>query len=89
MIPNARVLRHIPSFSCTKSSYQLYTSELTETKGDKTVSFFDGRSIWLTEVIMESMKTEECLTQLLSHLPVILVLQQELHPDLYYCLLRV
>lgn len=89
MIPNARGLLHIPSFSCTICSCQLCTSKLTETKGDKTLSFSDGRSIWLTELITRSMKTEECLTQLLSHLPVILVLQQEFHTDLYYYLLMV
>lgn len=89
MILNARGLLHIPSFSCTICSCQLYTSKLTETKRDKTVSFFDGRSIWLTELITKFMKTEGCLTQLLSHLPIILVLQQEFHPDLYYYLLTV
>lgn len=30
---------------------------------------------------MESMKSKECLTQLLGHLSTILVLQKELHPD--------
>lgn len=79
----------MPSFSCTICSCQFCTSKLTETKGDETVSFFDGRSIWLTELITKSMETEECLTELLSHLPVILVLQQEFHPDLYYYLLTV
>lgn len=63
--------------SCTICSCQFYTLRLTKIEGGKTVIFFDGWNIWLTEFITESQKTKECLIQLLGHLPVILVLQKK------------
>lgn len=60
LAPKISKCQRSASFCCFFLYYMflstLYTSRLTEI-GGKTVIFFDGWSIWLTELITESMNT--------------------------------